>query len=1003
MTFAEKYSFDKQTQEIYEQLTAPFGIFQCVDKRVVPIVLSDGLCQLYGYEDRATAYNDIENDMYRYTHPDDVARIADAAYRFIAEDDDYEVIYRSKKPGTSDYRIIHAYGKRVVTDTGVRLAHIWYSDEGLYMEGADPENLRLNQALSNALHANSSVNTNKYDPLTGLPNMTYFFELSEIGNINTRKKGKKYTLLYMDFVGMKFYNSRNGFAEGNKLLISFSKILSEVFGNSHSCRISADHFAVHTELDGLDEKVQLLLGKKRETNDVRTLPLHIGIYVGQDDDVHASVACDRAKLACSALSGKYETAVNYYSQEVSDDAARKQHIIENIDRAISEKWIKFYQQPIIRTVNEQACDVEALARWVDPEYGFLSPDSFIPALEEAGLIYKLDLYMLDQILDSFRVLQAAGFRILPHSINLSRSDFDACDIVEEIRRRVDDAGISHDRITIEITESTIGSDFEFFKEQIERFRELGFPVWMDDFGSGYSSLNILQSIRFDLIKFDMSFMRRLEESEEAKILLTELMRMATALGLDTVCEGVETEEQVHFLREIGCSKLQGFYYSKPVAFESLKDLYNSDSLFEIEDPNESGYYESIGRANLFDLHVIASDEESAINNVFNMIPIAILEIKDRSVKYLRSNHSYQEFVEKYFSARITGGTVTGGDPNNSFGMGFFTVVRQCCETGNNTFFDGKLHDGCTVHSFIRRININPVSGCVAVAVAILSVNMPDDNTTYADMAKALTADYYKIFIVDPDTDSYLAYSSPARGEELYAEQHGGDFFKSTKQFTMEQVYEEDRDQFLSVFTRERVLKDLDSQGVFTTTYRLITSGAPIYVNMKATRLGSGSRIIFGISNVDAYMKEKEHYENLKKQRETFSRITALSSGYLSLFTVDLETGNYFEYGSSEDFDSLGAAKEGDDFFAQAQIDCDAYFYEPDIERFKKNFTKDNVLKEIHQHGSFNINYHLMINNIPRLVTLKAATVKDGNDEKLIVGIREWSERDSSGHPTTFPE
>ena len=992
MNNSEKYSFDKHTLEIYERLTVPFAIFQFVDKRIVPLVLSDGLCKLYGYKDRDRAFYDINNDMYKYTHPDDVARIADAAYHFIAEGDKYEVIYRSILPGTTDYRIIHAYGKHVYTDTGVRLAHVWYSDEGLYMENEDPQAIKLNQALSSALFQNSSVSTNQYDYLTGLPNMTYFFELAESGSENARKNGKKYTMLYMDFNGMRFFNSKHGFSEGDKLLRSFAKLLAEIFGNFHCCRISADHFAVHTELEGLDHKVEQLLNKKHEINNGKNLPIHIGIYVGQKERIHVSVACDRAKLACVALSSKYESAVNYYSQDVSDDATRKQYIIENIDRAISEKWIRLYLQPIIRTVNEQACDVEALARWVDPEYGFLSPADFIPALEDAGLIYKLDLYMLDQVLESFKILKADGFRLLPHSVNLSRSDFDACDIVEEIRRRVDNAGINRDRITIEITESIIGSDFEFIKEQIERFQELGFPVWMDDFGSGYSSLNILQSIRFDLIKFDMSFMRRLDEGEKGKILLTDLMRMATSLGLDTVCEGVETPEQVQFLREIGCSKLQGFYYSKPVPFDSLKSLYNNHALFDIENPSESDYYESISRVNLFDLRVIVSGEENSFNDVFNMIPIAILEIADRKVKYLRSNHAYQDFVKQYFSADVASGDITGGDPNNSFGIGFFAVVNQCSQTGKHAFFDEKLPDGSIVHTFVRRININPVTGNVAIAVAVLSIRKPDESTTYADIARALSADYYNIFIVDMDTDAYTEYSSKIGVERLSIERHGEDFFEAARLDIKTRMYEEDRTPFLDIFTKEKVIQSLDSHGVFTTTYRLVDTGEPMYVNMKITRMTGGNRIILGISNIDAQMKEKLHYEELQKQKETFTRIMALSDGYLSLFTIDLISGSYVECSSTEDFDSLGAAKEGRDFFSQALIDAEAYLYEPDIARFKECFSKENVLNEIQLNGSFIINYHLMINGEPRPVFLKAALLKDGSEDKLVVGVRAWQDR-----------
>ena len=232
-------------------------------------------------------------------------------------------------------------------------------------------------------------------------------------------------------------------------------------------------------------------------------------------------------------------------------------------------------QPIIRAVNGRVCEEEALARWIDPVESFMSPADFIPTLEDAGLIYKLDLYVLEQVLEKMRRQAEIGLDVVPHSINLSRSDFDVCDILEEIRRRVDASGFGRDRITIEITESVIGRDFEFMKAQVERFQGLGFKVWMDDFGSGYSSLDVLQSIKFDLIKFDRSFMRKLNEGDNGRIVLTEMMRMAAALGVDTVCEGVETSDQVRFLREIGCSKLQGFHYGKPIPFEKIVEPYSA--------------------------------------------------------------------------------------------------------------------------------------------------------------------------------------------------------------------------------------------------------------------------------------------------------------------------------------------------------------------------------------------------------------------------------------------
>jgi EAL domain-containing protein (putative c-di-GMP-specific phosphodiesterase class I) len=633
-----------------ERLRQPFAIYQFVDKRVATLVLSDGFCKLFGYDDRAQAYFDMDNNMYRDTHPDDAARIANAALRFATKGGQYEVVYRSKMKDTSDYRIIHAYGEHVFTDDGVRLAHVWYSDEGIYREGQAQQGIELTESLSNALHENSMVKASQYDNLTGLPSMSYFFDLAEAGRDRVRENGGTPVLMYVDFSGMKFFNKKYSFLEGDKLLRAFAKILADTFGNEHSCRISSDHFAVQTEKTGLEDKLKKLLIECRELNEGKNLPVHIGVYVAENEQVHASIACDRAKMACEKLRGRYETAVNYYSQNLSEDAAKRQYIIENIDRAIEEKWIQMYMQPIIRAVNERVCDVEALARWIDPKKGFLSPADFIPALEDAGLIYKLDLYMVEQILNSMKEEKAAGFYVVPHSINLSRSDFDACDIVEEIRRRVDEAGADRSLITIEITESVIGGSLEFMKEQVERFRNLGFPVWMDDFGSGYSSLDVLQSIQFDLIKFDMSFMRKLDEGDGGKIILTELMKMATSLGVDTVCEGVETKDQVRFLREIGCSKLQGFFYSKPISFETLKALRESNTLIPRENPQESSYIERIGRVNLFDLSFLANMDDSVTKNTFDTVPMGIMEVNagGDKVKYIRSNQSFRDFMRRAF-------------------------------------------------------------------------------------------------------------------------------------------------------------------------------------------------------------------------------------------------------------------------------------------------------------------------------------------------------------------
>ena len=988
MNSIEKYSYDERTRKTLEQLTIPFAVYQYIDKRVATLVLSDGFCRLYGYEDRAQAYLDMDRDMYRECHPDDVTRIENAAWLFATEGGRYETIYRTRTKNGSDWRIIHAYGEHVYTDDGVRLAYVWYSDEGIYREDCGQPGTELTKALSNALHENSIVKASQYDALTGLPSMSWFFELAEAGKERIRQEGGNPVLLYMDFRGMKFFNSKHGFAEGDKLLQAFAKILAGTFGNEHSCRISADHFAVQTEEEGLDRKLQQLLCDCRDMNGGKTLPLHVGVYIAQAENVHVSVACDRAKLACQALSGRYEMAVNTYSHNLSEDAEKQQYIIENLDRAIAEKWIQVYLQPIIRGINEQVCDVEALARWIDPVKGVLSPASFIPALEDAGLIYKLDLYMVDQVLETMKKLRSSGLDIIPHSINLSRVDFDACDIVEEIRRRVDEAGVSRDRITIEITESVIGSDFEFMKGQVERFRSLGFPVWMDDFGSGYSSLDVLQSIRFDLIKFDMSFMRKLNEGEAGKVILTELMKMATSLGLDTVCEGVETEEQVHFLREIGCSKLQGYYFSKPVPPEQILSKYTREIRDGIEDGRQSGYYDTMGRVNLYDLSFLANQDDSVIRNTFDTVPMGIMELNSEGdkVRYVRTNQSFRDFMKRAFKVDLVDPDAEFSIVKDGHGSDIMKAIEQCRSNENRAFIDEELEDGSILHSFLRRIVRNPVNGRESFAMAVLSITQPDDSTTYADIARALAADYYTIYVIDLDTDDFIEYTSQVGGEELSIKRRGADFFEAARRDTMTQIYQEDREPFLAIFSKEQVVRDVDTQGVFTTTYRLIDTGTPMYVNMKITRMKNGNRLIMGISMIDAQMKQQEEEKRLRQEKKSLGRIAALSPDYLVLYTVDPITGSYTQYNAAKAYEDFGLAKRGEDFFADVQTDSPKAIAPEDLERHLRVLTKDNMLSEIRKNGFLIHNYRMLSDGKPMPVSIRATLIRESDGEKIILGI-----------------
>ena len=550
-----------------------------------------------------------------------------------------------------------------------------------------------------------------YDFLTGLPSMTYFFKLAESARNNMHEQNIPSVLVFINLNGMKFFNKKFGFSEGDVLIRELARIIAEQFGEERCSRFGQDHFAVFAEEKDIDRKMKRVFKEMKTANGGRTLPVRAGIYPDSMGIVETSLACDRAKYACDIIRDEHNSYYNYFDQAMLSREINRQYIVDNIDRALAENWVTAFYQPIVRATSGKVCDEEALARWIDPEKGMLSPADFIPILEDTRLIYKVDLHIVDVILERINKQRQTGFTVVPISINLSRTDFECCDIVEEICNRVDAADVPRDLITVEITESVIGENLDFMKTQISRFQKLGFSVWMDDFGSGYSSLDLLQEVQFDLIKFDMRFMRQFDSSTKSRILLTELMRMAISLNIETVTEGVETAEQAEFLREIGCTKMQGYHFCKPVPVEQLVEIYKEGTKVGLENPDETEYFRSVGAINLYDLGAVSSEEGESLKHYFNTLPMAVVESDGKSISISRSNKSYRDFVSDY-DEQLREGKVSNA---------FLESLRQCRKVGQKMFVNETKPDGGTIKALIRKIADNPMNGLAAFAVAILDV------------------------------------------------------------------------------------------------------------------------------------------------------------------------------------------------------------------------------------------------------------------------------------------
>ncbi len=324
----------------------------------------------------------------------------------------------------------------------------------------------------------------------------------------------------------------------------------------------------------------------------------------------------------------------------------EQYIIQNFTTAIERHMIQTFYQPVIRTSSRQLCSFEALARWIDPELGVIYPDEFIPVLERERLIHLLDTAILRQVCARLRSSIANGETPIPVSVNLSRLDFTLCDIFSEADRIVSEFQIPHDFLYFEITESIVAEQKELMMGIVERFRSAGYQMWMDDFGSAYSSLNVLKDFSFDELKLDMSFLRPF--NLRSKRIVTALVKMAKEIYVHTLAEGVETEEQFVYLRDIGCEKVQGYYFGKPMPYEdALANLRNKG--IRIEALHDRNYYDEIGQIDyLSAVPFMTREEQDSLVTArqLNSIPLMLADFSADSFRVLFFNTAFEKMARQ---------------------------------------------------------------------------------------------------------------------------------------------------------------------------------------------------------------------------------------------------------------------------------------------------------------------------------------------------------------------
>lgn len=482
-----------------------------------------------------------------------------------------------------------------------------------------------------------TVREHKLDSLTGLYwNISFFREAKCLLD---RVRAEDYCLLALDIEHFKLYNEWHGRGAGDEFLkhIAFYLKQMEELEDCVAGYMGGDDFAIVLPnnpecLKSLQDRV--MEGAKRYGRNAGFLPA-FGLYAIDDKDVPISQMYDRAMIAMSEVKGNYAQRSKWYDNRMIGQLEEDHILLSEVQRALEQAEFIYYLQPKCNMETGRIIGFESLVRWQHPSRGLISPGGFVPLLEKNGFITTLDFYVWEKMCADMRSWIDQGIKPVPISVNVSRIDIFVMDVVECFCNLVEKYNLDPRLVEIEITETSYSEEYQIIMGVVEQLRAAGFLVLMDDFGSGYSSLNMLKDVNVDVLKLDMKFLDMNEESLGRGVgILKAIVNMARFMGISLIAEGVETKAQMQFLLDMGCTSAQGYYFYKPLPVsECLEMLRNPDML-------DYGGIRPL-KVDQMRIRDLINDDvfsEMTINNILG--GIAICSVNDDKVKLLRVNDQY---------------------------------------------------------------------------------------------------------------------------------------------------------------------------------------------------------------------------------------------------------------------------------------------------------------------------------------------------------------------------
>ncbi|MBD5080677.1 MAG: EAL domain-containing protein [Ruminococcaceae bacterium] len=606
---------------------APGGVVLCEqsseDSGLKVLYCSRGLSEMMGCLDYDRFLHDI---------------IMNASDRVINSSDIAD--FRKKLHGalTAGRSVEHVFRCLDYTDNLVWMqihGQITENDKGGYSLYGFVTDITKEKEFQQELHAGAY-----FDALTGIYNRNAFFVNAR--NLIDSDPHLTYAVMRFNIGNFKLINDIMGREIGDRVLICVAETLRRIAPtNAVYGRFFADSFALITPQDAIEPEA-VLDAVKNAIKDAKIIPhdvqYYMGVYIISDNNTRIDDVCDRALMACRSVTGSLNKHIAYYDDRMRLEMLEEQEICDEANRAIENNEFCIYYQSVYGIKAKRFVSAEALVRWKHPTKGLIPPGKFIPVFERNGFIAKLDLYILEQVCKYQKKRNDLGLPEFPISVNVSRMSLYNPNLFDIINGLTTKYGVSPQSFRIEVTESAYNDNPAQLLETIGKLREKEYPILMDDFGSGYSSLNTLKDIPIDLLKLDMKFMQGFETNSRVGTIVTSVARMSKWLNTPMLAEGVETKEQFEFLKSVGCAYIQGYYFAKPIPEEEFTELIAKESVTPLSNTIESyGISDEINE-------ILGSSAlvSKLISGAFG--GFGIYELTDNRLEVVRVNEGYMQIM-----------------------------------------------------------------------------------------------------------------------------------------------------------------------------------------------------------------------------------------------------------------------------------------------------------------------------------------------------------------------